>query len=326
MSTCLITGGAGFIGSHLTAAALARGQRVVVVDDFSTGRRENLEPLAGSPDFEVVEGPAGQHPRLAELVAQADVVYHLAATVGVFNAVRRPAHTIENNVGTTDAVLRAATPGRQRVIVASTSEVYGKSARVPFRETDDLVLGPSQATRWGYAASKLVDEFLALAYVKEVGLEALVVRPFNTIGPGQVGQYGMVVPRLIGQALTGRELTVYGSGRQTRCFTYVSDVVEWLLRLGELPGAAGQVFNLGNPREISIAELAERILAVTGSQSKIRTIDYETAYGPGFEDLGRRVPDISKVVEWTGYAPQVDLDEALRRTAAWLRQHPLPLE
>lgn len=320
MATVVITGGAGFIGSHLVERALAQGHEVHVVDDFSSGRRENLAAVADNPLLHVETANVGELDTLESLIATADVVFHLAATVGVFNVMQHPVATIENNIATTSRVLRAAQQNGVRVLAASSSEVYGKTAAVPFGEEDDLTLGPSSRQRWAYAASKLVDEFLALAYHREFGVPATVVRPFNTIGPRQVGQYGMVVPRLLTQALRGEDLTIFGDGRQTRCFTYVSDVVEWLWRLSERPETAGGVYNLGNPVEVSMNALAARVIAVTGSQSNIVHQPYEQAYGAGHEEMPRRVPDIRKVCEATGYEPQVALEEALRRTCAWLSE------
>lgn len=320
MATVVITGGAGFIGSHLVERALAQGHEVHVVDDFSSGRRENLAAAANNPRLHIAAANVGELDTLEALIAAADVVFHLAATVGVFNVMQHPVATIENNIASTSRVLRAAQQNGVRVLAASSSEVYGKTAAVPFGEEDDLTLGPSSRLRWAYAASKLVDEFLALAYHREFGVPATVVRPFNTIGPRQVGQYGMVVPRLLTQALRGEDLTIFGDGRQTRCFTYVSDVVEWLLRLSERPETAGGVYNLGNPVEVSMNELAARVIAVTGSRSKIVHQPYEQAYGAGHEEMPRRVPDIRKVCQATDYEPQVALDEALRRTCTWLSE------
>lgn len=318
MSSFLITGGAGFIGSHLADALLKNGQRVMVLDDLSSGCISNLAQVRSEERLEIV--PESIHNRgvLAEMVDRADVIFHLAARVGVFNIIESPVETIMNNIGGTEVVLKAAQKKRKTVIVASTSEVYGKSEAVPFREDGDLTLGPSARSRWSYAASKLVDEFLALAYWREFRVPTVVVRLFNTIGPRQIGRYGMVAPRFVTQALSGQDLTVYGTGRQSRCFTYVSDVVEWLLLLASEPRAIGGVFNLGNPREITIEDLARRVIAVCDAKVGIRYIPYEQAYEEGFEDMERRVPDISKVVELTGYAPRVGLDEALLRIRQWM--------
>lgn len=320
MATYLLTGGAGFIGSHLAETLLQRGQRVLLLDNLSTGSVRNVKHLRGHPRFEMVSEAVEARGVLAELVDEADVVYHLAATVGVFNIIDSPVATIVNNVGGTEAVLQAAAKKRKKVIVFSTSEVYGKSTAIPFREDGDLVFGATSKSRWSYAATKVVDEFLAMAYGNEYKVPVVVVRLFNTIGPRQVGRYGMVVPRFLTQALQGKNLTVYGTGQQSRCFTYVSDVVEWLMRLADSDRAVGEVFNLGNPKEVTIAELAQRVLTVTESTAGIDYIPYEQAYEKGFEDMQRRVPDIRKIIALTGYEPQVDLDEALRRTRDWLRQ------
>lgn len=317
MRVYLITGGAGFIGSHLAEALLHQGHRVVVLDDFSSGSLRNIGHLNRHPRFELVVGSVGTTGALTELVAAADVVYHLAATVGVFNIMKNPVASIANNVGGTEAVLKAAAVAQTKVVVASTSEVYGKSTAVPFREDDDVVLGPTRTARWSYAASKMVDEFLALAYADEFGVPAVVVRLFNVIGPRQVGRYGMVVPRFIGQALQGKDLTVYGTGEQSRSFAYVADIVDWLVLLGNEERAVGEVINLGNPEEVTIAELAQRVIALTGARVGVTHIPYEKAYDRGFEDMPRRVPDIRKVLALTGHAPRVGLDEALRRTRDW---------
>lgn len=261
---------------------------------------------------------------LDPLVAEADAVFHLAATVGVYNIVRSPVETIANNINGTECILEAARPHKRKVVVASTSEVYGKSTRAPFREDDDLLLGPTSKSRWSYAASKIIDEFLALAYWHEHGVPALATRFFNTIGPRQTGRYGMVVPRFLAHALAGKNLPVHGTGLQSRSFTYVGDVVEWLCRLVELPDTAGKVFNLGNPSEITIRGLAELIIETTGSRSGIDIIPYEEAYEPGFEDIERRVPDISRVVGFTGYSPRVSLPEAIERTRDWMIAEGIP--
>ena len=317
MSTVLITGGAGFIGSHLTEACLKRGNHVLVLDDLSSGSIENLALVRSDPRLEFIPDSVGTRSILAELVDRADVIFHLAATVGVFNIIESPVSTIMNNIGGTEAVLKMAAKKKKKVIVASTSEVYGKTAAVPFREDGDLVLGATAKSRWSYAASKAVDEFLALAYWREYRVPTVIVRLFNTIGPRQIGRYGMVVPRFLKQAMAGRNLTVYGTGRQSRCFTYVSDVVEWLLLLAAEEQAIGRVFNLGNPEEISIEDLARRIIALTGAASGIDYVPYEQAYEEGFEDMERRVPDISRVTTLTGRAPQVPLDKALQLTYQW---------
>ncbi|MGJ5814726.1 NAD-dependent epimerase/dehydratase family protein [Paludibaculum fermentans] len=313
MANYLITGGAGFIGSHLAEKLLAAGHSVTALDDLSSGSRLNIAHLLGESRFRFVESSVLQCAALPEMVASADAVYHLAATVGVFNIIKSPVETIGNNIDGTQVVLRAAAAHKTKVLLTSTSEVYGKSEHAPFAENDDLVLGPTSKGRWSYAASKIIDEFLALAFWREFGVPTVVTRLFNTIGPRQTGEYGMVVPRFVKQALRGQSLQVFGDGRQSRSFTDVSDVVEWLTRLIALDAAVGQVINLGNTVEITITELAQRVLAVTGSQSEIEYIPYTQAYEHGFEDIARRVPDISKVVALTGYQPRIGLDETLER-------------
>ena len=323
MPKFLITGGAGFIGSHLAERLLTLGQRVHVLDNLSTGSIENVKALRSFPDFEFVMDEVSNERVLAELVDASDVVFHLAATVGVQKIIDSPVETIVNNVHGTETVLNAVAKKRRKIVVASTSEVYGKSVDLPFQEDGDLVLGATSKSRWSYACSKAIDEFLALAYWKEKKTPAVVARLFNTIGPRQSGQYGMVVPRFIGQALEQQDVTVYGTGEQTRSFTYVEDVVEWLIRLSHDDRAVGEIYNLGNPDEITITDLAQRILRLTGSSSKIRYVPYDQAYESGFEDMGRRDPDISKVTALTGYRPQVGVDEALERTIEWCRERRL---
>lgn len=320
MPKFLITGGAGFIGSHLADRLLALGQRVAVLDNLSTGSVANIASLRSRPDFEFVLDEVSNERVLGELVDAADVVFHLAATVGVQKIIDSPVETIVNNVHGTETVLNAVAKKRRKIVVASTSEVYGKSDALPFREDGDLVLGPTSKARWSYACSKAIDEFMAIAYWKEKKTPTVVARLFNTIGPRQSGQYGMVVPRFISQALEGKDITVYGTGRQTRSFTFVEDTVAWLILLAQDDRAVGEIFNLGNPHEVSITDLAQRIIRLTGSTSPIRYVPYDEAYESGFEDMGRREPDIRKVVELTGYRPRVDLDEALRRTIEWFRE------
>jgi len=308
----LITGGAGFIGSHLSEALLAAGREVFVIDNLSTGSIDNIAHLRGHQRFHYTIDTVTNVPVLAELVDQCDVVFHLAAAVGVKLIVEQPVHTIETNVHGTELVLQQADKKKKLVVIASTSEVYGKSADVPFREDADLVLGPTHKQRWAYACSKAIDEFLALAYCREKRLPVIIVRLFNTVGPRQTGRYGMVVPTFVGQALEGRPLTVYGDGTQSRSFTFVGDVVRALVALADEPRAVGQVFNIGNGHEITIRALAERVKALTGSASPIVTIPYDQAYEAGFEDMPRRVPDISKIRALVGYEPKVQLDEILR--------------
>ena len=309
----LITGGAGFIGSHLAERLLELNHDVAVIDDLSTGSIENIAHLKRSPRFSYVVDSITNESMLAEMIDGSDVVFHLAAAVGVKLIVERPVHTIETNVHGTEVVLKHANKKRKLVIIASTSEVYGKSADVPFRENADLVLGPSEKHRWAYACSKLIDEFLALAYWKEKKLPIVVARLFNTVGPRQTGQYGMVLPTFVRQALAGEPLTVFGDGTQSRSFTYVGDVVDALVALASEPRAVGEVFNIGNRGEISIQHLAERVKALAGSDSPIRLIPYDQAYEAGFEDMPRRVPDISKLNALIGYEPKVGLEEIIRR-------------
>ena len=307
----LITGGAGFIGSHLSDLLLARGHEVFVLDDLSTGSIENIQHLKGRPGFGYVIDSVTNESLVAEHVDGCDVVFHLAAAVGVKKIVEEPVHTIETNVHGTEVVLRHANKKKKLVVIASTSEVYGKSADVPFREDADLVMGPTTKHRWAYACSKAIDEFLALAYWKERKLPVIIVRLFNTVGPRQTGQYGMVIPSFVRQALAGKPITVFGDGTQSRSFTYVGDVVRALLALVEEPRARGQVFNIGHGDEITIGALAERVKALTASDSPIVTVPYDQAYEAGFEDMPRRVPDIGKIRALIGYEPTVALDRIL---------------
>jgi len=316
----LITGGAGFVGSHLSEAFLERGDEVYVLDDLSTGSIDNISHLKDRPRFHYTIDTVTNEPLLAELIDRCDIVVHLAAAVGVKLIVEQPVHTIETNVHGTEVVLKHANKKKKLVLIASTSEVYGKSTDVPFREDQDLVLGPSSKHRWAYACSKLIDEFLALAYWKERNLPVIITRLFNTVGPRQTGQYGMVVPNFVRQALAGKPITVFGDGTQTRSFTYVGDVVRAMVALINEPRAIGQVFNIGNGNEISINGLAERVKALTGSSSEIVHIPYDQAYEAGFEDMPRRVPDISKVRALIGFNPTVELDEILTRVVEHFRQ------
>jgi len=315
----LITGGAGFIGSHLAETLLAAGHDVVALDDLSTGRVENLQAVQGHSRFAFTVGSVADEGLVQKLVAEADFVYHLAAAVGVRLILERPVETIATNVLGTEAVLRAAVARKTRVLLASTSEVYGKSDRVPLAEDDDRVLGPTTKSRWSYACSKAIDEFLALAYHQEHGLPIVVARYFNTIGPRQTGRYGMVAPRFARQALDGRPITVYGDGRQSRCFTDVEDTVRATIALAECDGAVGQVFNVGTSYEITMTELAERVRALAGSAAPIVYVPYDEAYRPGFEDLRRRRPDVRKIERIVGFQPRIPLDETLRRVIADLR-------
>ena len=315
----LITGGAGFVGSHLADALLAAGHDVTAFDNLSTGSIDNIEHLKAHPRFHYTIESVQNEPVLAEQIDRCDVVFHLAAAVGVKKIVEEPVHTIENNVHGTEVVLRHANKKKRLVVVASTSEVYGKSVDVPFREDADLVMGPTSKHRWAYACSKAIDEFLALAYWKEKKLPVIVIRLFNTVGPRQTGQYGMVIPTFVRQALAGQPITVFGDGTQRRSFTYVGDVVAGLIALIGEPKAIGQVFNIGNGEEISMRALAEKVKAMTASASEIVTIPYDQAYEAGFEDMPRRVPDISKIRGLVGYEPKVQLEETLRRVIDYVR-------
>lgn len=312
-----ITGGAGFIGSHLAEHLLELGHRVHIMDDLSTGSIQNIDHLKPNPGFSYTLESIFNEALLREAVDRADVIYHLAAAVGVQLIVDRPVHTIETNVKGTELVLKYCALKQKRSFIASTSEVYGKNPAVPFTEDSDLLLGPTYRHRWAYACSKAIDEFAALAYHREKQLPATVIRFFNTVGPRQTGRYGMVIPRFVQKALAGEPIPVYGDGEQTRCFTDVSDVVWVLAELLKYPESAGQIYNIGNPEEVSINELAKRIVHNVGSSSQIKHISYDEALGEGFEDMLRRVPCIDKVSKLTGYQPRVLLDEILGRVIAY---------
>ena len=312
-----ITGGAGFIGSHLSDALLAQGHAVHILDDLSTGAIENVRHLRDHPRFGLTIDSATNVGLVAELVDEADVVFHLAAAVGVELIVESPVRTIETNVHCTEIVLAQAAKKRKPVLIASTSEVYGKSPQFPFREDGDLVLGATNKGRWAYACSKAIDEFLALAYWQERKLPTVVARLFNTVGPRQTGQYGMVVPRFVRSALAGRDIQVYGDGAQTRCFGHVSDAVRAMIGLMESTGHYGEVFNIGSTEEISIAQLAERVITATGSTSTVVKVPYEVAYAKGFEDMQRRVPDTSKIETALGWRPERTLDDILSDVIAF---------
>ena len=315
-----ITGGAGFIGSHLAEALLAAGHQVTVLDNLSTGAMENIEHLKGHPAFKYVIDSVTNEPVLAELIDGADVVFHLAAAVGVKLIVEAPVHTIETNVHGTEVVLKHANKKKKLVVIASTSEVYGKSNDVPFREDSDLVMGPTPKHRWAYACSKAIDEFLALAYWKERKLPVIIVRFFNTVGPRQTGQYGLVIPNFVRQALAGEPITVFGDGTQSRSFTHVADVVDALLKLVAKPAAIGQVINLGNTEEVTIRALAERVRDLAGSSSPIKIVPYEEAYESGFEDMPRRVPNLEKARSLIGYQPRYTLDDVLVQVIEYFRR------
>ena len=308
----LITGGAGFIGSHLAETLLLRGDEVHIVDDLSTGSVANFQHLKASPSFHYhLDSITNQH-LMAELVDLCDITYHLAAAVGVRLIVESPVRTMETNIRGTEIVLALAEQKRKRVLITSTSEVYGKRDHVPFREDDDLVMGPTNKGRWSYACSKAIDEFLAIAYWKEKKVPTVIVRLFNTVGPRQTGRYGMVIPNLVTQALTGEPMTIFGDGQQSRCFTHVSDSVGAIIKIAEHRNANGEVYNIGSQEEITILELAQRIKRLTESDSPIVFIPYEQAYEEGFEDMRRRVPDLTKVNRLIGYRPSVGLDEILQ--------------
>ena len=315
----LITGGAGFIGSHLAEALLAAGHTVTAVDNLTTGRYENIAALTANPKFQFVYEAVTNETVMDRLVSTCDVIFHLAAAVGVELIVKDPVWTLETNIQGTEAVLRLARRYRRKVLLASTSEVYGKSTALPFREDADRVMGPTTRSRWSYAESKAIDEFLALAYYKQFELPVVLCRFFNTVGPRQTGAYGMVVPRLAGQALAGQPLTVYGDGQQTRCFCNVHDTVRAVITLAAEPKAVGEIFNVGSQEEITIAALAERVKARAGSASPIRYIPYEQAYEKGFEDMLRRVPSLDKIQAAIGWQPEIRLDQTLDEVIASLR-------
>jgi UDP-glucose 4-epimerase len=315
----LITGGAGFIGSHLAERLLQCGHDVGVIDNLSTGSIENISHLKSDSRFSYVIDSIDNESLLAEWIDRSDVVFHLAAAVGVKLIVERPVHTIETNVHGTEVVLKHANKKKKLVVIASTSEVYGKSADVPFREGADLVLGATVKHRWAYACSKALDEFLALAYWKERKLPIVIVRLFNTVGPRQTSQYGMVLPTFVRQALGGQPLTVFGDGRQSRSFTYVGDVVEALIALASEPRAVGEVFNIGNTTEVTIRDLAERVKKLSKSDSVIHYVPYDQAYEAGFEDMPRRVPDISKIRALIGFQPRLELDDIIRSVIEYTR-------
>jgi UDP-glucose 4-epimerase len=305
----LITGGAGFVGSHLADACLARGDEVFILDDLSTGSIDNIEYLKRHPYFHYTIGRVQNAQVTAELVDRVDMVYHLAAEVGVRRVIDSPISTIENNVQATEVVFSAAAKKGKRVLFTSTSEVYGLSTDLPYREDGNIVMGAASKGRWSYACSKALDEFLALAYYHERQMPVTVVRLFNTVGPRQTGHYGMVVPTLVQQAMTGKPMTVYGDGSQSRCFGFVKDVVRALVALMERPEAAGQIYNIGASTEISILELAKRVKEITGSSSPIVLIPYADAYDAGYQDMPRRIPDTSKLRSLVGFAPTTDIDE-----------------
>lgn len=315
----LITGGAGFIGSHLSDAYVARGDEVYIIDDLSTGSIRNIAHLKENPRFHYHIDSVNNQSLVAELIDECDVVFHLAAAVGVKLIVESPVRTIETNVHCTEVVLAQASKKKKKVLVASTSEVYGLSNDVPFREDGNLVMGATTKGRWSYACSKAIDEFLALAYWREKKLPTVVVRLFNTVGPRQTGQYGMVIPTFVRQSLAGKPITVYGDGEQTRCFGYVGDVVGALVGLMDKDEAVGQVFNIGSNEEVSILGLARRIKEITRSDSEIVLVPYDEAYEEGFEDMPRRVPDITKIGKLVGFRPEMKLDGIIERVVEYHR-------
>jgi len=318
----LITGGAGFIGSHLTQAHLKKGDEVYVIDDLSTGSFENIKHLTEDKDHGsrlfFAQDTILNHEKMVELVGICDRVYHLAAAVGVRYILEHPLESIRTNIQGTEKILELCNKFKKRVLITSSSEVYGKHLHAPLVETDNIIYGPSSKFRWSYAASKLMDEFMGLSYYRTHGLEVVIARLFNTVGPGQSGAYGMVVPRLVGQALKGESLTIYGTGKQTRTFTYVKDVVDALVGLMESEHSMGEVFNIGGTEEISIEDLAKKIIAMTGSKSEIDYIPYEVAFEKDFEDMERRVPGIEKIKECIGFEPKTDLDGILKNVIAYI--------
>ena len=320
MAHALITGGAGFIGSHLAEKLLAQGERVTIIDNLSTGRFQNIAHLTNNPNLRFAIEDIRHAAVMDRLVSECDVIYHLAAAVGVFAIVHSPIDTLKINVGGTEIVLETARRYCKKVLIASTSEVYGKGVRVPFSEDDDRILGPTSKSRWSYAASKALDEFLGLAYHKAAELPVTIFRLFNTVGPRQVGNYGMVVPRFIQWAMANEPIQVYGDGQQSRCFANVHDVVNAIAALGSHSSAAGEVYNIGNNEEITIYDLAQRVKARTNSTSEIVLIPYDQAYEVGFEDMRRRVPDIRKIREAVSWQPTTPLDETIDQIIAYFRE------
>lgn len=316
----LITGGAGFIGSHLAEALLNQKDEVWIIDNLATGSINNIEHLKSNHKFHYTIDTIFNEPRLAELIDNCDIVFHLAAAVGVRLIVESPVNTIETNIAGTESVLKLANKKNKIVLIASSSEVYGKSNKIPFNEDDDTIMGPTVKSRWSYACSKAIDEFLALAYWREKKLPTIVVRLFNTVGPRQSGRYGMVIPRFVQQSLTGQPFTVYGTGTQSRCFTDVSDVVDALIKLVNHPKSIGQVFNVGSEQEITIEALASKVKEKTKSASKIKYIPYDEAYESGFEDMLRRVPDLTKIKKLINYKPTQSIDQILDKIISYFKE------
>ena len=317
----LITGGAGFVGSHLAGLLLEKGREVHILDNLSTGRKENLGHIRSHSRLHLHKGSVLDPKRVEPLIGECGEIYHLAAAVGVRLVIEKPVETIMTNVRGTEVVLESARKHGRKVLIASTSEVYGKNKNGALREGDDRIMGSVTKQRWAYANTKTLDEFLALAYHRQYSLAVVIARMFNTVGPRQTGRYGMVIPNFVRAALDGKPIRVFGNGKQTRCFAYVGDVVRCLADLMAHPGAVGQIFNVGNSGEISIAALAERVKALTGSSSPIEFVPYEEAYGEGFEDMERRVPDLTKARDLVGYEPKVHLDEILRRVVEYFREN-----
>jgi UDP-glucose 4-epimerase len=308
----LITGGAGFIGSHLAERLLADGNKVCVVDNLSTGSIKNIEAIKSNPGFDFVEGDIRDVSLMETLAERSDVVFHLAAAVGVQLIADRPVHTIETNISGTVVVLETCNRFGRKILIASSSEIYGKSESVPFREDDDIVLGSTSYSRWSYACSKAIDEFLGLAFHQQYGLSVIIGRFFNTIGPRQTGRYGMVVPRFVQWALKDEPILIYGTGKQRRCFCYVADLVDGIIKLMDCEAAAGKVYNIGSTEEVSIEELADKVIKMTDSSSQKEYVPYEVAYGKAIEDMMRRVPSVERVKELIGWQPQTSLSQALR--------------
>ena len=308
-----ITGGAGFIGSHLVDAHLQRGDKVTIIDNLSTGRLRNIIHNRKNPNFKYFIDTIINYPILENLIKEHDLIYHLAAAVGVRNIIENPLESLKVNIRGTEYVLELCNKYKKKILMTSTSEIYGKSEKTPYSENDDRLLGSTYITRWGYSCSKAVDEFLALAYYREKKLQVIILRCFNTVGPRQTGDYGMVIPIFVKQALLGHPLTVYGDGKQTRCFSDVSDVVDGMMKLMESDKTIGEIFNIGNDEEISILDLAKKIKKMTNSKSPIEFIPYDKAYETGFEDMQRRLPDLTKINKFIGYKPKIKLNEMLQK-------------
>lgn len=317
---CLITGGAGFIGSHLAEQLLVEGEEVTIIDDLSTGSIENIEHLKSDFRFRYVIDTVLNRALMTELIDWADVVFHLAAAVGVRLIIESPTRAIETNLKTAEIVLELAARKRKKVLITSTSEVYGKTHKIPFREDDDMVLGSTSRSRWSYACSKAIEEFLALAYWKEKGVPVVIVRLFNTVGPRQTDRYGMVIPTFVRQALRGVPITVYGDGTQTRCFSWVGDVVQALVQLIRHPAAIGEIINVGSDEEVRVLDVAHLVKRITRSPSEIVLIPYDSAYGDGFEDMSRRVPDLTKIRSLIGYRPTMTLPQIIAQVVAYYKE------